>query len=193
MECLYTWFTQNILSCFTFHSTVDWRDKADNRLARDICGILPWEQVVLFWVDISSQQGNWYWEMEMKLNFWHSVRVGGAWVERSKDVSLRRVRGNEVSGSKIHKYWRRSEKAKESKIPSALGKGLDFEDSREGSWLMKVLLYPNQPLFIKRLISSLLIAVCGTSLGYFLQFTILKRKIKRLMIPTRKKLLFSHC
>lgn len=66
-------------------------------------------------------------------------------------MSLERVRGNEVSGSKIHKYWRRSEKAKESAIPSVLGKGLDFEDSREGSWLMKVLLYPNQPLFIKRL------------------------------------------
>lgn len=55
-------------------------------------------------------------------------------------MNLRRVREEKVSGSKIHIYWRRSEKAKESEALSALGEGLDFGDSREGSWLIKVLL-----------------------------------------------------
>lgn len=36
------------------------------------------------WVDISSQQESWYWEMEMKLNFWHSVHGGAAQVGKQK-------------------------------------------------------------------------------------------------------------
>lgn len=106
-------------------------------------------------------------------------------------MSLRRVRGDEVSGSKIHKYWRRSEKAKESEAPCALGKGLDFEDSREVSWLMRVLLYPNQLHFVRNCnLPPSHKSLWNPVLSIFYGFPSW-RKIKS-MIPTRKKLLFSH-
>lgn len=65
---------------------------------------------------------------------------------------------------------------KESEVPSALGKALDFEYSREGSWLMKVLLYPNQPFFIRdcNFLPSHS-SLWNPVLGILLWFTILKK------------------